>query len=409
MRFGVFTFCALKTQKIHSNKTIPKKKPLVPGHSQSGCIAYSGIDVSTGQLLYITEWNLKYGQLDGKCPASCKDGPHCGGHAIDEIVGSIEKEVAGLCQVRHKNLVAYEAVSCLRRKEHLIVYVLQEFVAGTSVNNVSNSLGWTYAGVSIMARGVLDALIYLHNRGISHGHLDDCAVFVDGQGVCRVSDFALTPYMCRLMGAPAVRQGDLPALGALIESLVPLPNSDMADFIEQCKSERTLTASDLLEHPFLLAERRGGRGHADAAQVAGVAEKKVAEPLGPLMVASSGASRLETEFEVITWLGKGAYGDVLKVKNILDNRQYAIKRIPLTSRSRQLFKKMTREVELLSRLNHENVVRYFNSWIEWTNQTMLKKYASSALDDESVSTSDNASASLVSGNGEASSLWLNAA
>lgn len=25
---------------------------------------------------------------------------------------------------------------------------------------------------------------------------------------------------------------------------------------------------------------------------------------------------------------------------------------------------MTREVELLSRLNHENVVRYFNSWIE---------------------------------------------
>jgi len=25
---------------------------------------------------------------------------------------------------------------------------------------------------------------------------------------------------------------------------------------------------------------------------------------------------------------------------------------------------MTREVELLSRLNHENVVRYYNSWIE---------------------------------------------
>jgi eukaryotic translation initiation factor 2-alpha kinase 4 len=29
-----------------------------------------------------------------------------------------------------------------------------------------------------------------------------------------------------------------------------------------------------------------------------------------------------------------------------------------------LYKKMTREVELLSRLNHENVVRYFNSWVE---------------------------------------------
>lgn len=75
-------------------------------------------------------------------------------------------------------------------------------------------------------------------------------------------------------------------------------------------------------------------------------------------------SRLQTEFEVQQFLGSGAYGDVLKVRNILDNRQYAIKRIPLPRRSRQLYKKMTREVELLSRLNHENVVRYYNSWIE---------------------------------------------
>lgn len=78
-------------------------------------------------------------------------------------------------------------------------------------------------------------------------------------------------------------------------------------------------------------------------------------------------SRLRTEFEVLMYLGKGAYGDVLKVRNILDNREYAIKRIPLPARSRQLYKKMTREVELLSRLNHENVVRYFNSWIESVN------------------------------------------
>lgn len=55
---------------------------------------------------------------------------------------------------------------------------------------------------------------------------------------------------------------------------------------------------------------------------------------------------------------------IFQVRNNLDNRQYAIKRIPLPARSKQLYKKMTREVELLSRLNHENVVRYYNSWIE---------------------------------------------
>jgi len=47
----------------------------------------------------------------------------------------------------------------------------------------------------------------------------------------------------------------------------------------------------------------------------------------------------------------------MKVRNRLDGRCYAIKRIPLNSTKKQLTKKITREVKLLSRLNHENVVR----------------------------------------------------
>lgn len=43
---------------------------------------------------------------------------------------------------------------------------------------------------------------------------------------------------------------------------------------------------------------------------------------------------------------------------------YAIKRIELNPKNKQLNRKITREVKLLSRLNHENVVRYYNSWIE---------------------------------------------
>lgn len=77
-----------------------------------------------------------------------------------------------------------------------------------------------------------------------------------------------------------------------------------------------------------------------------------------------GQSRIQNEFEVLKWLGKGAFGDVLKVRNKLDGRVYAIKRIKLNPKSKQLNKKITREVKLLSRMNHENVVRYYNSWIE---------------------------------------------
>lgn len=77
-----------------------------------------------------------------------------------------------------------------------------------------------------------------------------------------------------------------------------------------------------------------------------------------------GQSRIQNEFEVLKWLGKGAFGDVLKVRNKLDGGIYAIKRIELNPKNKQLNKKITREVKLLSRMNHENVVRYYNSWIE---------------------------------------------
>ncbi|XP_075223291.1 eukaryotic translation initiation factor 2 alpha kinase Gcn2 [Lycorma delicatula] len=79
---------------------------------------------------------------------------------------------------------------------------------------------------------------------------------------------------------------------------------------------------------------------------------------------SKSGSRIESEFEVLDWIGEGAFGDVIKVRNRLDGCLYAIKRIELTSMNTQLYKKITREVKLLSRLNHENVVRYYNSWIE---------------------------------------------
>lgn len=54
------------------------------------------------------------------------------------------------------------------------------------------------------------------------------------------------------------------------------------------------------------------------------------------------------------------------MRNKLDGGYYAIKRIQLNPKNRQLNKKIVREVKLLSRLNHENVVRYYNSWIETT-------------------------------------------
>uniref|UniRef100_A0A1B0GPF6 Uncharacterized protein n=1 Tax=Phlebotomus papatasi TaxID=29031 RepID=A0A1B0GPF6_PHLPP len=54
------------------------------GHSQKGCVAYSGIDLETGQLLYITEWNIKYSMIEAKGT----EGKINGSSAVDDVISS---------------------------------------------------------------------------------------------------------------------------------------------------------------------------------------------------------------------------------------------------------------------------------------------------------------------------------
>lgn len=147
----------------------------------------------------------------------------------------------------------------------------------------------------------------------------------------------------------------------------------MRDFINKCltSNERTRwTADQLLDHCFIKTapDRCFLPSKLNINQ-----EKNLVEPEDKpdadihFHLPSLGGSRIQNEFEILKWLGKGAFGDVLKVKNKLDGCIYAIKRIKLNPKNKQLNKKITREVKLLSRLNHENVVRYYNSWIESAN------------------------------------------
>ncbi|XP_052902720.1 eIF-2-alpha kinase GCN2 [Anopheles moucheti] len=360
------------------------------GHSQRGCIAYAGIDQQTGELVYLTEWTLCY---DGEPMAETRT---IRGRPVETVVGDMERMLEGLIPLKHKHLIAYEGILCRMGKEALTLFVVQEFILGTSLFSISGSLGWSVEGASMVAKGTLEALIYLHNNGVSHDNLSDSTVFMDNAGMVRVADFRLIPYIQELEDGhhlvhQSLRTSDLPALGGVIEALLA-PHSEMKDFVERCKSERTISATELLDHPFL----RPTLMHTDPAAAVGHQQLSVAMqktqhgptvgqrsengqqhlvPYMPLVMNGSGTghekSRIQTEFELLSYLGKGAYGDVLKVRNKLDNREYAIKRIRLPARSKQFYKKMIREVELLSRLNHENVVRYYNSWMEATSASEI--------------------------------------
>ncbi|KAJ2369706.1 eukaryotic translation initiation factor 2-alpha kinase, partial [Coemansia sp. RSA 2610] len=110
----------------------------------------------------------------------------------------------------------------------------------------------------------------------------------------------------------------------------------------------------------------GGRAAAPAARAPKLRAPRTPQPgrQGGAPALRPTASRYYTDFEEIEFLGKGGFGSVVKARNLIDGRFYAIKKIKLDPRDTEGNKKIFREVTTLSRLHHQNVVRYYTTWVE---------------------------------------------
>lgn len=77
-------------------------------------------------------------------------------------------------------------------------------------------------------------------------------------------------------------------------------------------------------------------------------------------------SRYKSEFREIAPLGKGGFGTVFRCENVLDGRQYAIKKVRISSGEEfsQRLQRVLREVKTLAKLDHPNIVRYYTAWLE---------------------------------------------
>lgn len=125
---------------------------------------------------------------------------------------------------------------------------------------------------------------------------------------------------------------------------------DLNNFIQECdrvKSIDQLCNHTFLNHNLLTMPRSWFPG----------ASKKDIEDL-----AKFDNDRL-TDFFLVSYLGKGGFGEVLLANNKLDGNNYAIKRIPLFLSSKEMQKKIINEARLFSKLHHPNVVRYYNAWV----------------------------------------------
>ncbi|RDB27411.1 eIF-2-alpha kinase GCN2 [Hypsizygus marmoreus] len=97
------------------------------------------------------------------------------------------------------------------------------------------------------------------------------------------------------------------------------------------------------------------------------------------------SSRWKTDFEELELLGKGAFGSVVKARNRLDGRIYAVKKVRLKTAGSDT--KIFREVNALSRLSHRFIVRYFTTWVEVSDEPVS---AAASDDSEAESGTDTA-------------------
>ncbi|KAA1478685.1 Serine/threonine-protein kinase [Dentipellis sp. KUC8613] len=79
------------------------------------------------------------------------------------------------------------------------------------------------------------------------------------------------------------------------------------------------------------------------------------------------ASRWKEDWEELELLGRGAFGSVVKARNKIDGRIYAVKKVRL--RATKVDNKIFREVNALSRLSHRFIVRYYTTWVELSEPT----------------------------------------
>ncbi|KAL4706053.1 hypothetical protein ACJJTC_013520, partial [Scirpophaga incertulas] len=344
-------------------------------HSSSGATTYLAIEEDSGVNLIAKRWSIP---------------PSTDFQTRTRQMTSLQQDLKIMSRLEHCCLVPYmfmETLKETKRAGRQSMYIFREYVNGTSLRHLLSicQFGDRFEALQLLrsvGAGVFSALMELHSVNVMHRDVRCENVFLDDFGGVKLVGAALDSRLaemhqgdsyCRQTQAQDIYAGAQLLLAiikcdAMSHEVPPELPSSAKDFFSRCLTDdehSQWTAEQLVSHGFLVdtpvnqpdfnKKESANSGSEDDE------ENKKIRPPPPFKHCHS---RLHAEFEILLWLGKGAFGDVLKVKNKLDGGFYAIKRIKLNPESIQLNKKITREVKLLSRLNHENVVRYYNAWIE---------------------------------------------
>lgn len=92
-------------------------------------------------------------------------------------------------------------------------------------------------------------------------------------------------------------------------------------------------------------------------------------------------NKYKTNYNELSILGKGSYGSVYKVYHSLEQNTYAIKKIFITDEIINENTNIFNEIQLFSKLYHDNIIRFYSSWIDIDINSIIE-YNKEIDDDE---------------------------
>ncbi|XP_074959292.1 eIF-2-alpha kinase GCN2 isoform X3 [Phalacrocorax aristotelis] len=379
---------------VHKGKCLGKDEQL-------GKSVYNALEIRSGDFVLIYEWVLHWQKKIGRFLTT---------HETEKLekckkqLQGAETEFSSLTKLSHPNIVHYKCMNLKERNDSIVVDILVEHISGCSLSTyLDKETPIPVEQLRHYVAQILSALDYLHNNSVVHKVLCASSIVVDAEGNVKVTDYSISKRLADICKADVFEQtkvhfsedrlpskpgkkGDVWSLGLLLLSLsqgqvtkdypVAVPTSlpaDFQDFLEKCvclEDKERWTPQQLLQHSFINIPRmKTPVAEENLDDSAGIDCIETVVPSSQMSSASFFTetqrqfSRYYNEFEELKLLGKGAFGAVIKVRNKLDGCYYAVKRIRINPASKQ-FRRIKGEVTLLSRLNHENIVRYYNAWIE---------------------------------------------
>lgn len=73
------------------------------------------------------------------------------------------------------------------------------------------------------------------------------------------------------------------------------------------------------------------------------------------------------DFQLLSRLGQGAYSTVYKVKRLIDNQEYAMKKVKMNNLSEKERQNALNEVRLLASITHPNIIAYREAFMDKTS------------------------------------------